>query len=132
MATVILLTQGASATGGAVASALAAAALSVGFTLPAYFVGGLGAGDVKLAVAIGLLSDIKIVLATFLVGSLVAGIGVGLWLLCRYTPWLAIWMEGHGSSAPGRSATRRPVPFGAALAVGFTASIVLRTVGPAP
>ena len=122
MAMLILLIQGASAMGGALASALAAAALSLGFTLPAYLAGGLGAGDVKLAVAIGLLSDVKTVLATFVVGSLMAGIWIGCWLLCRYIPLLTVWMEG-------RSATRRPVPFGAALAVGFTASLVLRAVG---
>ena len=125
MATVIVLTQGVSATGGAVTSALAAAALSIGFTMPAYLMGGLGAGDVKLAVAIGLLSDVKTLLATFVVGSLIAGVWVGCWLLCRYTPLLTVWTEG-------RSATRRPVPFGAALAVGFAASIILRIVGPTP
>ena len=135
VALLVVAAEGTSAIGAASVSALAAGGLALGLTLPAYLVGSLGAGDVKLAVAIGLLSELEVVITTFVIGSLLAGAWAGIWLLCRYTPRFAIWLERHrwlGGGALGASATRRPVPFGAALAVGFTASIVLRTFGPTP
>lgn len=96
-------------------SGLAALAL----TLPAWHLGVMGAGDVKLAAAMGLLGGAQVTLLTFLFGGLAAG-GLALLLILKERRWRP------GGNAPRQvqaRASRRTVPFGTALATGFIAGL---------
>ncbi len=127
-AVLVLVTQGESATEAAPVSALLAAGMALVFTLPAYLAGALGAGDVKLALALALLSDVSTLVASFVIGSLLAGLWALLWLVAGSASTLAIglnsiaWMRRLTVPAAGK----RPVPFGAALCAGFAISLLLR------
>lgn len=114
---------------GGVDSALWAAGLGILLTLPAYIAGALGAGDVKLAAAIGLLTDLQFLIADFVIASVLAG------------AWAVVWLYGRGVlrsigvSSPtvrqGEATTAirgKPVPFGAALGVGVLVMVWLREV----
>lgn len=86
--------------GGGLAAALALIAL-----LPPYFAGWLGAGDVKLYAAMGLLGGSAVLLPTLLTACLVAGLGALVVLL----------REGCRQG--------RRLPFGIGLALGFILSV---------
>ncbi|MBI5462026.1 MAG: prepilin peptidase [Gammaproteobacteria bacterium] len=137
VAILVLLAEGKSVVGGTIASAALAAGLAAALTLPAYVGGMLGAGDVKLAVAMGMLSDLKFFGMTFAVAGLLSGVWAVLWLLWRrYGAWLPIGsperVELRRAVPPGAapsvspSVSRKPVPFGAALGVGFILSLSMR------
>lgn len=87
-------------------------ALALALTLPGYFARWLGAGDVKLLIAIGLLGGWQVVLISFAVAGLLGGAAVlsGL-MLARYS--------GYPMTAG------RWLPFGAALAIGLLVAIGL-------
>ncbi|QRY81656.1 prepilin peptidase [Pseudomonas sp. PDNC002] len=70
-AAVFLLVCGHSLTGHSPADALGAAVLALALTGPGYWLGKLGAADVKLLVALGLASDPLTVLYTLALASLV-------------------------------------------------------------
>lgn len=129
IAAIALIVLGGCAGRGGVDSALWAAGLGLLLTLPAYIAGALGAGDVKLAAAIGLLTDLQFLIADFVIASLLAG------------AWAVVWLYGRGvlrsiglSSPTVRQGeatppTRiKPVPFGAALGVGVLVTVWLREV----
>lgn len=128
VAVAVLAVQGESAMGGAPGSVLAAAGLATALTLPAYIGGLLGAGDVKLAVAMALLTDFGTVVFSIIGGSLLAGFWAVLWLAARGSSWLAVWLHSMawGRHLSAQAGSTRPVPFGAALAVGFAASLSFR------
>ncbi len=84
--------------------------LALLLTLPGYITRNLGAGDVKLLSAIGLLCGLQIVAEVFIVAALAAGIAAFVYLYwCRYTY---------------RQQVRKPIPFGAALAAGLILSLM--------
>lgn len=87
-------------------SALLGAGLGLLLTLPGYLLQALGAGDVKLLVAIGLIGGWQAVLVSFIVAGLIAGVAA-LWLLATRKK------KPHG----------RMLPFGAALAAGLLVSV---------
>ena len=130
LALLVLAAQGASALGGSVSSALAAAGIAAALTLPAYIGNLLGAGDVKLAVAMGLLSDAVTFGVGFVAGASLAGVWAVLWLLAQKESSLAPRPCGSEPAPAGMTPVtrRRPVPFGAALCAGFAASMLLRAV----
>lgn len=93
------------------------AALAVLIVLwPAYRLGWMGAGDVKLLATIGWLGGHEVLLAVFLAGAVLGG----LLALASRAPCLANLLAGGELSAR----LRRRVPYGAALAtalIGFSA-----------
>jgi Flp pilus assembly protein protease CpaA len=91
-------------------SALLAAAIALLLTLPAYAARLLGAGDVKLLLAIALVSGSYFTLFAFVIAALLAVIAVAVRLLLTrlHTP---------------PSTRRRWLPFGAALSVGLLLAI---------
>jgi prepilin peptidase CpaA len=131
-AVLVLVTQGESVTEAAPVSALLAAGLALVFTLPAYLAGALGAGDVKLALALALLSDVSTLVASFVIGSLLAGLWAVLWLATGGTSALAVGLNSiawlRRLTVP--AASKRPVPFGAALGMGFAIRLLMRDVLP--
>jgi prepilin peptidase CpaA len=84
--------------------------LALLLTLPGYVTRTLGAGDVKLLCAIGLLCGLRIVTEVFLFAAMVAGLGAILYIYCdRYTNQVRV---------------RKPIPFGAALAAALIFSLM--------
>lgn len=128
IAILVMLAEGKSAGGGSVSSALLAAGLAILLTLPAYIGGILGAGDVKLAVSMGFLSDVATLGEGFVIGSLLAGLWAGLWLVSQRSTLLLPWLYGRWCNPSIPAANRRHVPFGAALCIGFAITLLLRGV----
>lgn len=87
-------------------SMLMGAVIALALTLPGYFAHWLGAGDIKLLLAIALLAGWEAVLVSFAVGAMLAGtLVLGVMTITRYS--------GYPMSA------RRWIPFGAALSIGM-------------
>ena len=84
--------------------------LALLLTLPGYLMRNLGAGDVKLLCAIGLLCGLQIVAETFMLAALLAGL-IALFYL--YRSRFFGWYSGS-----------KPIPFGAALAAALIVSLV--------
>lgn len=84
--------------------------LAVLLTLPAYIMRWLGAGDVKLLLAIGILGGWKSALGSFAIAGLLGGIAAV--AVLQYAAY-----SGRSPSA------KRWLPFGAMLASGFIVSI---------
>ncbi len=104
---------------------LAGWALALAFALPGYVLKKLGAGDVKLFAAMGLLGGVDATLITFAVAGLLAG-GVALLWLAAYR-WffrLELPLSRMGISIAGVPEPKgRFLPFGSALAVGFLVAL---------
>jgi Flp pilus assembly protein, protease CpaA len=126
LAIVWLLLTGHGLLGASGASCLGAAAVALILTLPGYGLGMLGAGDVKLLVAMGLLSGLEALLITFLVAGLLTGGAAILWIWAyRWSPWLACQLGRVGIDLPLVPEPRgRKLPFGLALAAGFVIAIL--------
>jgi prepilin peptidase CpaA len=106
------LASGTSLLGGNAANAWLAAAIAFLVLLPAYLGGWMGAGDVKLFAAMGMLGGGKVLLPTLVIGSLVAGIGALVFIMLRK------------KLAPVDVPVKRPLPFGVGLALGFALSVL--------
>jgi prepilin peptidase CpaA len=102
------LVNGTSVLGGDPVYALLSAAIGFLALFPAYLAGWMGAGDVKLFAAMGMLGGGKVLLPTLLAGSIITGIGA-----------LLLIMLNKGF-VPGK----RPLPFGVGLAAGFALSVL--------
>lgn len=122
----VVLASGASLLDMPAASAWQGFGLALLLTLPGYACGQLGAGDVKLAAAIAMLTG----LAQFAIAfGLAAMLALTVVLACRVfrdLPYLhglcpAGWVTGQGD---GRRASR-PVPFGAALGIALSLTLIL-------
>ncbi|MGH8523501.1 MAG: prepilin peptidase [Gammaproteobacteria bacterium] len=107
-----LIGTGAGLLGGTAASCLGAAVLALVLTVPAYARGQLGAGDVKLLAAIGLLAGLEALLVTYMVAGLLAGGGL----------WLNHQLGRYRLDHPG--ARGRWLPFGFLLTIGFSVAIL--------
>jgi Flp pilus assembly protein protease CpaA len=111
------------------------AILALLLTVPGYLLNGLGAGDVKLLVAIACLGGLSAVVVSFVVGSLLVAALLAsgtIWqpMLARL-PRLTRWVYGPArrsiTVAGGKQnekdavnkGTDKNIPFGAALAVGL-------------
>lgn len=105
-----LLATGQAALGASWQSALLGGLLGLLLTLPAYLAGQLGAGDVKLLLAMGLLAGWYMTLFAFVFAALIAGVvGVG-YMICVHYGGLAVSLK-------------KRMPFGAALSLGFLLAI---------
>lgn len=111
-----LAVTGASPLGASGMSMLAGSGLALILTLPGYFLRQLGAGDVKLLLAVALLGGSAAVLATFVIGALVTVAVAGAWIFLG--PRFGL-VAGSG----------RWLPFGAGLALGFAWAAVSGQVG---
>lgn len=85
---------------------LLGAGLGLALTLPAYLARWLGAGDVKLALAMGLLGGFTLLSASFVIAGLLAGIVALAWLALQWKNRQSAW-------------SLRRIPFGAALSAGL-------------
>lgn len=106
------LATGTSVLGGNPANALLAATIGFLVLFPAYLAGWMGAGDVKLFAAMGMLGGGKILLPTLVIASLVAGIGA----------LVLIMINKARNGAVARE--KRPLPFGVGLAAGFALAVL--------
>lgn len=87
-------------------------ALALLLTLPGYLMRQLGAGDVKMLMAVATMGGYVLVVQTFVIGSLLAaGLIFFYWRFSR---------EQAPARLPGKY-----LPFGAALAVGLIGSLLL-------
>lgn len=100
-------------------SVLAGVGLALVLTLPGYLTRKLGAGDVKLLVAIALLGGALPVLTSFVLGALATGAAAVAWLLL-----------GPRFGLPPLVGKR--LPFGTALALGFLAAVAAGHAGNLP
>jgi prepilin peptidase CpaA len=111
--------------GTAWASCLGAAMIASLLTLPAYANRLLGAGDVKLLLSMGLLGGLKALMITYVFAGLLVGLASIVWIWAyRWEAWFAFQVARIG--VPGISIpepTGRRLPFGFALAVGFTIAV---------
>lgn len=106
------LLTGASPLGVDPSNALFAAAAGFFVMFPAYLAGWMGAGDVKLFAAMGMLGGGKVLFSTWLIGSIFTGIVA-----------LALIVIRKGSVLPG-STGKRPLPYGLGLSAGFVISLL--------
>lgn len=120
-----ILITGAAPLGGEPMMNWLAAGVAFGVLFPVYLTHWMGAGDVKLFAAMGLLGGGKVLLPTFVVASLL----LGGWALIRLA-----FMEDFFPGRENRDARpthdgkqREPVraiPFGVGLSVGFVLSVL--------
>lgn len=110
VALVVLAVTGQMVLGGGWSGALLGSMVALALTLPGYVKRWLGAADVKLLLAIGLLGGWRLVLASFATAGFLAG-GVA----------VLVVVLGRRSASPD-GAPKRWLPFGAALAVGLLAA----------
>lgn len=103
---------GTSLLGGSPSNSAFAATIGFLLLLPAYLAGWMGAGDVKLLAAMGMLGGSKILLPTLVIGSLATGIAALVFLVLQTRPAL------------GEVAVKRPLPYGVGLALGFAVSVL--------
>lgn len=106
------LVAGTSLLGGNSANAMLAAAIGFLVLLPAYLAGWMGAGDVKLFAAMGILGGGKVLLPTLVIGSIITGIGALVFIMLKKR------------LAPADVPNKRPLPFGVGLALGFALSVL--------
>lgn len=114
-----LAITGASPLGAGGTSMLAGSGLALLLTLPGYFLRQLGAGDVKLLVAVALLGGSAAALVAFVIGSLATITAAGAW----------VFLGARFGLLPGSG---KWLPFGASLAVGFVVAVVFGQVGEVP
>lgn len=124
----VLLLGGETLLGLAPQQAWLALGLATLLTLPAYALRLLGAGDVKLAIAIALLTGLHDFIAVY---GLAVFLALGLLLVVRFAPYLPY---GHlllptGSFGQAGGSRRRVIPFGAALGAGLLLVLIGRLAG---
>lgn len=110
---VYALIAGVSLLGGNTANAMFAAAIAFLLFFPMYLAGWMGAGDVKLFAAMGMLGGSKVLLPTLLIASIVAGIGA-----------LVLLGRNRKNTGAAEAPARRPLPYGVGLALGFAVSVL--------
>lgn len=123
-----ILITGAAPLGGDSLRNWLAAGVAFGVLFPAYLFHWMGAGDVKLFAAMGLLGGGKVLLPTFLVASLL----VGGWALIRilFAGELAPFSPpcentgGRRGDDDKKQEPVRAIPFGVGLSVGFVLSVL--------
>jgi len=119
VAAIWLAMTGASPLGASAGSVLSGIGFGLLVTLPGYFTRKLGAGDVKLLLAIALLGGIVPTLVSFVVGALLAGAVAVVWLM-------------FGSRFGWPPSGGKVLPFGAALALGFVVAVIGSQFGGIP
>ena len=114
--------------------ALAGAGIGFGLLLIPYFLGGMGAGDVKLLAVIGAFGGAKFVVTAFLYGAVCGGVIAAVLLLRRRALWATIkhfvlflplfsrWQDINESVEAAR---QEKFPYGVALALGAALALFL-------
>ncbi len=117
--------------GASVSAGLMAWLVALALTLPAYAVNWLGAGDVKMLSAFGLMTGLQFMLSSYLIAGLLAGIIVLYSLLSRrYIPYLNLQLSRLGWQLPAAAMINgKTLPFGALLAVGGLLVLTLHLTG---
>lgn len=112
-------------------SALAGWLLAVFLTLPAYSIHWLGAGDVKMLSALGLMTSWPFLLMTFAIAGLLSGAVALFWLfLQRSLPYLNMKLARWDQQLPAIPVLQgKALPFGALLAV---AGLIVLFLTPSP
>ncbi len=131
IALLVLAITGKSLMGAALSSAMLAWVLALALTLPAYITKWLGAGDVKMLAAIGLLTGLNFTLFSYAIAGLLAlGLIIGGLIWRRTQPWLNLKLARIHYQLPAISpSSGRQMPFGALLAVGLIISLVMLQTG---
>lgn len=123
IASLVLVITGLSVTLQPVSSALIGFVLALVLTIPGYLFKVLGAGDVKLLAAIGLLCGVNMMLTTFAVAAISV---VVFWLLWTKARWLSqILPLNINVAATTRTPKEKNIPFGAALGAGLILILLL-------
>lgn len=117
--------------GASVYAGLLAWCAALVLTLPAYAVRWLGAGDVKMLSALGLMTGLQFMLLSYAVAGILAGVIVLYSVLGpRYLPYLNLQLAKFGWQLPAAtSLTGRSLPFGALMAFGGLLMLALHTTG---
>jgi prepilin peptidase CpaA len=110
---VYALLAGMSLLGGNMANAMFAAAIAFLLFFPLYLAGWMGAGDVKLFTAMGMLGGSRVLLPTLFISSIVAGIGA-----------LVLLRLNRKNTGAAEMPAKRPLPYGVGLALGFAVSVL--------
>lgn len=111
----VLTWSGRAPLGGDPLAVAAGFGLALLLTLPGYLTRRLGAGDVKMLMAVATMGGYALTLQTFVIGALLAMLPV---LGGRYFP-------GSLGRHPACATSSRCLPFGAALAGGLIVSLIL-------
>lgn len=106
------LITGTSLLGGNLPDSLFAAVIGFLLLFPAYLAGWMGAGDVKLFTAMGMLGGGKILLSALVIGSIVSGMVALVFIMLAKRP------------VPAGAPRKRPIPYGVGLALGFAVSVM--------
>lgn len=122
IALLVLAVTGLSVTHQPVSSALIGFVVAMVLTVPGYLFKVLGAGDVKLLSAIGLLCGVNMMLTTFAVASISV---VLFWLLWTKAQWLSQILPFNINIAEARTSKEKNIPFGAALGAGLILILLL-------
>jgi prepilin peptidase CpaA len=111
---------------------LAGTAVGLAVLLPAYAVGGMGAGDVKLMAGVGAWVGVSLTLWAFAASAIVGGVIAIVMVLARqrwwhhqrqffmllYEMWLIRSPEAIAANAAGRKSRMMLLPYGIPIAIG--------------
>lgn len=99
--------------------------------MPAYVLKWLGAGDVKMLSAIGLLTGLNVMLASYAIaGFLILLVVIGTLMWSRIVPWVNLQLARIHCQLPAIATSGgRQIPFGALLAAGLIISLVMLQTG---
>lgn len=119
-----LLWFGKSCTGEPATTAFAGFGVALALTVPGYVFGKLGAGDVKLLAAMGLLSSLSVLLTTFVIGAML-GLLMAMWptIFSRLRDSLAVMLGRQALMSTRQMPSGKHIPYGSALAFGFVCAI---------
>ncbi len=123
---------------GGLGESLAGTAVGLALLLPAYMIGGMGAGDVKLLAGVGAWVGIWVTLYAFCVSAVIGGVIALLMVLYRrawkqhYYQFLTIWHEmvtirnpeTLATIAAERKSSMLLLPYGIPIAIGSIAYFV--------
>lgn len=122
IALLVLAVTGLSVTHQPASSAWIGFVLAMIMTVPGYLFKVLGAGDVKLLSAIGLLCGVNMMLTTFAVAALSV---VLFWLLWTKVQWLSQILPLNINTSMTRTPKEKNIPLGAALGAGLILILLL-------
>jgi prepilin peptidase CpaA len=114
---------------------IAGAALGMAIFLPLYMLGGMGAGDVKLFTAVGILVGPQTLVLVFVLTGLLGGVAAGMLALWRGRLRQTLRKTGelmtelgrmHWQEARAAAAEALRLPYGAVIAGGTLLSMLVR------
>ncbi len=110
-----------------VLESLAGGTLGMALLLLPYLAGGIGAGDVKLAAAVGSVGGVTFVLHTVIWMALIGGAMAAAVITARYvaTWWQVSRLAGQDAPGPAPRLLHLRLPYAPAIAAGALVTIVL-------